>query len=93
MQSVRLIAVMLGQLHMDVEECIDAYQKLAKEVFNDPESEVARAVTFAGKSVKPKFSSANLERQILRIIEERLHVDNPSDVPLYDSLSESTCKV
>lgn len=88
-----LIAIMLGRLYMDVEECIVAYQQLSKEVFDRPESLVGRAAAFASKSIKPKFSSAKLERQILGIVEERLGVEDPSNAPLRDPSFNCPCKV
>ena len=84
---------MLGRLYMDVDECILAYQQLSKEVFDRPESLVGRAAAFASKSIKPKFSSAKLESQILRIVEERLGVEDPSNTPLRDPSFDCPCKV
>ena len=89
----RLIAIMLGRLYMDVEECIAAYRQLSEEVFGRPRSLASRGTAFLSNYIKPKFDSGVLKVQILRIIQERLQIDDPSTAPLRDLSSESTCKV
>ena len=58
-----LIAIMLGRLEMDVDHCIDAYVKLAGEVF----SEKPLPVDWLGK-VKSKFDSKKLKDAIHKIV-------------------------
>ena len=53
---------MLGRLEMDVDQCIDAYVKLAGEVF----SEKALPVDWLGR-VKSKFDSKKLKDAIFEI--------------------------
>ncbi|KAG8533360.1 uncharacterized protein KY384_002143 [Bacidia gigantensis] len=88
-----LIAIMLGRLRMDAEECILAYEQLSKEVFNDSESLIGRATTLISGTVKPRFNSAKLESQILRIVGQRLDGEDPKTALLYDQSLGSTCKV
>ena len=56
------IAIMLGRLEMDVDQCIDAYVKLAGEVF----SEKSLPVDWLGR-VKSKFDSKKLKDAIYEI--------------------------
>ena len=58
-----LIAIMLGRLEMDVDHCIDAYLKLAGEVF----SEKSLPVDWLGR-VKSKFDSKKLKDAIYKIV-------------------------
>ena len=60
-----LIAIMLGRLEMDVDQCIDAYLKLAGEVF----SEKSLPVDWLGR-VKSKFDSKKLKDAIYKIVEK-----------------------
>ena len=57
-----LIAIMLGRLEMDVDQCIDAYVKLAGDVF----SEKSLPVDWLGR-VKSKFDSKKLKDAIYEI--------------------------
>lgn len=65
MKDNRLIAIMLGRLEMDVDECIVAYSDLAAAVFSKKLSRVP--VTINGK-IKPRFDSAKLEEAINRVV-------------------------
>ncbi|KAI1390156.1 uncharacterized protein F4822DRAFT_225814 [Hypoxylon trugodes] len=63
-----LIAIMLGRLEMDVDECISVYSELMKYVF---ESRLSRfPLNFGGKT-KPRFKSAKLESAIKAVINAR----------------------
>jgi hypothetical protein len=59
---------MLGRLEMDVDECIDAYKKLMKTVFEKKQSFFS--VGFRGK-IKSRFSSKILEKAMKTVIESR----------------------
>ncbi|CAI6342365.1 unnamed protein product [Periconia digitata] len=60
-----LIAVMLGRLEMDVDECIDAYSELAAAVFGEKLTPIP--VKIEGE-VKPQFDSARLETAIRKVV-------------------------
>ncbi|KFY66945.1 hypothetical protein V496_01838, partial [Pseudogymnoascus sp. VKM F-4515 (FW-2607)] len=60
-----LIAIMLGRLEMDVDECIAAYTDLAAAVFGEKISQVP--VNIKGK-IKPRFDSAKLESAIRKVV-------------------------
>ena len=65
-----LIAVMLGRLHMTVDECISAYETVGKEVFGH-----GIAQSRAGKVIKALISSPFydidvMQKQIQNLLEE-----------------------
>jgi hypothetical protein len=64
----RLIAIMLGRLEMTVPECIEAYTKLMKQVFEKKEH---RSIVGVLGGVKSRFSSETLKNAIAQVIEER----------------------
>lgn len=59
---------MLGRLEMSVEECIVAYSKMMKQVF---EKKASRSFLGILGGVKPRFSSKALEDAILQVLKER----------------------
>lgn len=59
---------MLGRLEMDVDECIEAYKKLMKTVFEKKQRFFS--VGFRGK-IKSRFSSKTLEKAMKAVIESR----------------------
>jgi hypothetical protein len=59
---------MLGRLEMTVEECIDAYTRMMKHVFEKKENN--SLIGMLGR-VKPRFSSKALEHAISQVLEER----------------------
>ncbi|KAJ6050923.1 protein kinase subdomain-containing protein [Penicillium canescens] len=61
-----LIAIMLGRLEMDIDECIDAYSDLAAAVFGEKLSLIP--VNFKG-DIKARFDSAKLESAIRKVVE------------------------
>ncbi|OQD80677.1 hypothetical protein PENANT_c033G02204, partial [Penicillium antarcticum] len=61
-----LIAIMLGRLEMDVDQCIDAYSNLAATVFGEKLRSVP--INFKG-SITARFDSATLESAIQKVIE------------------------
>ena len=62
-----LIAIMLGRLEMDVDDCITAYCDLASEVFGEKLS--AFPTTLKGK-VKARFDSTKLESAVQKVIRQ-----------------------
>ncbi|KAF2501496.1 FabD/lysophospholipase-like protein [Lophium mytilinum] len=60
-----LIAIMLGRLEMSVEECIVAYKKMMKQVF---EKKANRSFIGILGGVQPRFSSKALENAISQVI-------------------------
>jgi hypothetical protein len=62
-----LIAIMLGRLEMDVDDCIAAYCDLASEVFGEKLS--AFPATLKGK-VKARFDSTRLESAVQKVIRQ-----------------------
>lgn len=59
---------MLGRLEMSVDECIDAYNQLASNVFGSRAHNLL--IDMKGK-IQSKYSSKNLETSILRILHQR----------------------
>lgn len=66
--SRSLIAIMLGRLEMTVEECIDAYKKMMRQVFEKKDN---RSVLKKLSGVTPRFSSKELENAIRQVLELR----------------------
>ncbi|KAI6308490.1 hypothetical protein MCOR29_008222 [Pyricularia oryzae] len=73
-----LIAIMLGRLEMDVDECIAAYNKLSADVFAKPRSTLR---TILSGRVKARFDSAKLKKAVLEIISNS---SLPTDAPFND---------
>jgi hypothetical protein len=63
--AVRLIAIMLGRLEMDVDECISAYKDLMKAVFEEKLRRVP--ISWRGNT-KAQFDSARLKSAIEKVI-------------------------
>jgi hypothetical protein len=61
----RLIAIMLGRLEMDVDECVSAYVELMKTVFDEKSSWLP--VSWAGRT-KAQFNSKRLNNTIEEVI-------------------------
>lgn len=88
--SGRLIAIMLGRLEMDVDECIAAYKTLMKTVFEKKRSLLSVGLT---GNIKARFSSKALEKAIKSVIEAR---GMPVDAPFYVKVEDEQlrkCKV
>lgn len=64
----RLIAIMLGRLEMDVDECISEYNKLMKAVFEEKSSRFP--VGWTGR-VKAQFDSKRLSSAIEEVIQSK----------------------
>jgi len=65
-----LIAIMLGRLEMDVDECIDAYTELIKIVFQE---KVHRTPLNWKGRVQARFSSTKLAAAINQVITSQGH--------------------
>jgi patatin-like phospholipase/acyl hydrolase len=72
-----IIAVMLGRLHMTVDECIEAYEHLGKEVFGRPVGgQLGRVVR--GMTGSPFYDIADLQNSIRLVMRERdIGLDQP----------------
>ena len=82
---VRLIAIMLGRLEMDVDQCIAAYSDLTEAVF----SEKLSSVPFGMRGqIKSQFSSAKLKEAIQKVIVN----SGRSESALFDDGSERGCR-
>lgn len=81
---------MLGRLEMDVESAIAAYLEFSESIF---ERKRSKASVFSILSdftkMKGRFSTANLERCVKRLVESRLGDENATLL----SSSEQECKV
>lgn len=61
----RLIAIMLGRLELDVDECIDAYSELMESVFGERISHIPVDWSF---NIRAKFDSKRLKAAIEHVI-------------------------
>ncbi|KAH6988874.1 acyl transferase/acyl hydrolase/lysophospholipase [Ilyonectria sp. MPI-CAGE-AT-0026] len=61
-----LVAIMLGRLRMDVDECIDAYTDLSDKIFRKQKHRISLNGTIQGR-----FDSEELERAIKEVIQEQ----------------------
>lgn len=82
----RLIAIMLGRLEMDVEECITAYSKVMEIVFREKSSRLP--LSWTGKT-KPQFDSQKLEDAVKEVITSR----GISETELLNNGSTRGCRV
>lgn len=81
----RLIAIMLGRLEMDIDECIEAYTKLAEAVFSQKKSLLP--FNLKGK-VKAQFDSSKLEKAI----QETVKRSGISETDLFNDGNEQGCR-
>lgn len=80
-----LIAIMLGRLEMDVDECITAYSGLAEAVFGEKLSSFP--VNIKGK-VKARFDSVELEKAAQKVVVD----SGASDTALFNDGTERGCR-
>jgi hypothetical protein len=83
---LRLIAIMLGRLEMDVDQCIQAYIKLMQTIFGKP---AKWALSSPFGKIKPRFDANKLEDAINEVI-----IDcgaKPTD--LFNDETERGCRV
>ncbi|CAG8412661.1 unnamed protein product [Penicillium salamii] len=81
-----LIAIMLGRLEMDVDECIAAYIKLMKEIFGKP-SKWGLSKLF-GK-IKPQYDASKLEGAINEVINSC----GANTTDLFNDETDRNCRV
>lgn len=81
-----LIAIMLGRLEMDVDECISAYSELMEAVFNERRRRLP--VDLRGR-VEPQFDSNKLKEAIETVIRRK----DVSTTDLFNDGQERGCKV
>ncbi|KAI9892414.1 MAG: hypothetical protein M1814_001371 [Vezdaea aestivalis] len=79
-----LIAIMLGRLKMDVQECMDAYVDMSDQIFQKKHNRVSVRGKFQGR-----FDSDELERCIKKIIRDHGFDENE----LLKDLPDASCKV
>ena len=65
---LRLIAIMLGRLHMTVEECLEVYENLADHVFGHPRHLHIRRPPWIPRD---KYDHSRLEEIIKEIVSQR----------------------
>jgi hypothetical protein len=82
----RLIAIMLGRLEMDVDECISAYNKLMQNVFDEKSSRLP--VGWTGKT-RARFDSKRLKTAI----EEVISLHGASNTDLLNNGNPRGCRV
>lgn len=82
----RLIAIMLGRLEMDVDECISAYNKLMQNVFDEKSSWLPVGWTGATRA---RFDSKRLKTAI----EEVISLHGASITDLLNNGSPRGCRV
>lgn len=81
-----LIAIMLGRLEMDVDECINAYNRLIKTVFEERAHRTP--MSWTGR-VQARFDSAKLKTAIDEVITRQGY--SPTD--LFNDGKPRGCKV
>ncbi|KAL6244844.1 hypothetical protein RBB50_008372 [Rhinocladiella similis] len=85
-----LIAIMLGRLEMEVDECIDAYKELMQTVFEKKKNRFAIGIF---GQIKSRFSSKALEKAVKAVIKKRgIPVDESFCVKTEDEESRK-CRV
>ncbi|KAA6407334.1 MAG: hypothetical protein FRX48_08882 [Lasallia pustulata] len=85
----RLIAIMLGRLEMDVDECIETYKCLLETIFK---SKSLIPVTIEGKT-KARFDSNILRQSIEDIIRKRIDTGRDPSTELLNNGQVKDCKV
>lgn len=81
----RIIAIMLGRLKMDVDECIATYSDLVAAVFG----EKLRSIPFNMKgTVKPRFDLVKLESAIRKVVTQ----SGASEIDLLNDKTERECR-
>ena len=82
----RLIAIMLGRLEMDVDECIAVYTTLMEAVFAEKKN---RSRVNMWLNLQPRFDTKKLKAAIEGVLESR---GIAKDAPFNDGASRS-CRV
>ncbi|RDW92542.1 hypothetical protein BP5796_01936 [Coleophoma crateriformis] len=85
-----LIAIMLGRLEMDVDQCITAYSDLAAVVFGE---KLNRMPFNIQAQVQPRFDSAKLKTTVQKVIaESKVAQNDASETELLNDKIERGCK-
>ena len=86
----RLIAIMLGRLHMNIDECIAAYRRLSARIF----VKEGHRFSLLGKT-KGRFSTNGLEQCLKEIIGEHIEGRSAEQELLNNTAlgEDNTCKV
>ena len=90
--SLRLIAVMLGRLKMDVQSCIDAYVEMSSAIFEPKKHKLnipGRATNFV--LVRGKFDSEKLAQKIRDTITR--YSNDEADARLAEDDPDPKCRV
>jgi patatin-like phospholipase/acyl hydrolase len=66
-----LIAVLLGRLHMSIEECIAVYEALGKEVFGKRLIGGQLGLILKGMTSSPLYSIEAMQAQIKKVLKEK----------------------
>jgi predicted acylesterase/phospholipase RssA len=85
----RLIAIMLGRLHMGVQECIDEYSALARNIFQEKPLSFLYPKSVAAMLGTSRFSGDKLAEAVKRLVESKT---GSRDTMLLDT-REDACKV
>ena len=80
MQSLRIIALMLGRLRMSIQECIEQYTRLGEEVFGN----------HRGPPHEAMYDERRLEAAIKRAVVAKLGKDQ-ENAALLDPLGKDDC--
>ena len=81
---ISLLAIMLGRLQMGIQQCIDAYSILSKDIFNKK----SLPVNWRGE-VTGRYKSSEFEKSIKKIITD---AESPEDARLNDD-KDRGCRV
>lgn len=82
----RIIAIMLGQLEMDVDECISAYTELMRTVFSNKVHSTRFGLS---RNVRAQFDSEKLRAAIATVLESKAR--SPEDP--FTKAGASGCRV
>lgn len=84
-----LIAVMLGRLHMSVDECITAYELFGKEVFKKRPIGGKFGRMVKGIASSPFYDISTLQEQIRKVLKSKDFVEDEA----FAELNRPICKV
>jgi hypothetical protein len=94
--AIRLIAIMLGRLKMSIAECEQAYDEVAKAIFEHKDGNFltrklnSAAASFAAGSYM--YASEPLIKEIKKLVNARLPQEG-GDAQLLSKSDDSGCKV
>ena len=86
---LRLIAIMLGRLGMGVQECIDAYTELARNVFEEKRYQIPLSKWVGPMFGKARFNGTKLEEAVKKIVMKKTGTNEASML----DIRENPCKV